>query len=268
MTYELACKEEAEAVYDVVQRTIKTIYPKYYPTEVVEFFCAHHSRDAILKDIAHGDVSVWKVEGKIVAPGCFVENHITRVYVLPEYQRKGYGTQIIKTIEAQICDKYDRAYLDASLPAAALYEKLGFQTIKHERHLLENGVVLAYEVMEKTLCKGDADVVYEGRRFVPKQNSANGEVDAETFFVYHQTGRLLWGEYAGGDILKGFLLGTVQPNGELDFVYQHINRQMQGKTGKCHSVPVILEDGKIELKERWKWTNGDCSEGESLLIEV
>ena len=151
MIYQLARKEEAQAVYDVVQCTIKTIYHRYYPTEVVEFFCAHHSRDAILKDIAHGDVSVWKVDGKIVATGSFVENHITRVYVLPEYQNRGYGTQIIKTIEAQICDKYDRAYLDASLPAAALYERLGFQTIKHERHLLENGVVLAYEVMEKDL---------------------------------------------------------------------------------------------------------------------
>ncbi len=268
MTYELARKEDVQAVYDVVQRTIKTIYPKYYPTEVVEFFCAHHSQDAILKDIEHGDVSVWKVDGKIVGTGCFVKNHITRVYVLPEYQRKGYGTQIIKTIEEQIRDKYDRAYLDASLPAAALYERLGFQTIKHERHLLENGVVLAYEVMEKELCKGSTDIDYDGRTFIPKMNSKNGEVDAQTVFVYHQNGKLLWGEYAGGDIVKGSLLGKVLPDGALDFVYHHMNKDMQVRTGKCHSVPTVLENGKLELKEQWRWTNGDGSEGESLLKEV
>lgn len=64
-----------------------------------------------------------KIDGNIVATGCFVDNHITRVYVLPEYQRKGYGTLIVKNIEAQISEKFDKAYLDASLPAAALYEK-------------------------------------------------------------------------------------------------------------------------------------------------
>ena len=27
------------------------IYPKYYPVEVVDFFCEHHCIDAIAKDI-------------------------------------------------------------------------------------------------------------------------------------------------------------------------------------------------------------------------
>ena len=83
----------------------------------------------------------------------------TIVYVLPEHQKMGYGTFIIKNIEAQIMEKYDKAYLDASLPAAALYEKLGFSTIKHERYPVENGVILAYEVMEKELNKVSTDIV-------------------------------------------------------------------------------------------------------------
>lgn len=51
MIYELAKPEDIQAVYNVVQHTIKTIYPKYYPMEVVDFFCGHHSEDAIEKDI-------------------------------------------------------------------------------------------------------------------------------------------------------------------------------------------------------------------------
>lgn len=149
MIYELATIEDLQAVYDVVQYTIKTIYPKYYPAEVVDFFCALHNRDAILKDIENGYVGVLKVDGKIVATGCFVENHITRVYVLPEYQKKGYGTFIMKNIEARIMENYDKAYLDASLPAATLYEKLGFVTIKQEKYSVENEVVLTYQIMEK-----------------------------------------------------------------------------------------------------------------------
>ena len=171
MIYELAKPEDIQAVYNVVQHTIKTIYPKYYPMEVVDFFSEHHSEDAIEKDIKNGYVSVLKIDGTIVATGCFVDDHITRAYVLPEHQKKGYGTFIMKNIEEQIGEKFDKAYLDALLPAAALYEKLGFVTVMHERYPVENGVILAYEVMEKELNKASTDICYDGRRFIPKMNS-------------------------------------------------------------------------------------------------
>jgi GNAT superfamily N-acetyltransferase len=96
MIYELAKPEDLQAVYNVVQHTVKTIYPKYYPKEVVGFFCEHHSEDAIAKDIKNGYVSALKIDGTIIATGCFVDNHITRVYVLPEHQKKGYDTFIMK----------------------------------------------------------------------------------------------------------------------------------------------------------------------------
>ena len=224
--------------------------------------------EMIAKDIENGYVSVLKIDENIVATGCFVENHITRVYVLPEYQKKGYGTFIMKTIEAQIGEKYDKAYLDASLPAATLYEKLGFLTIKHERYPVENGVILSFEVMEKELHQVSSTINHDGRRFLPKMNSENGEVSELTIFLYHQNGSLLWAEYSGGDILKGSLIGSVSDNGELDFVYHHMNCDMKVKTGKCHSVPTVQENGKIELSEQWEWTSGDFSKGVSLLVEV
>lgn len=168
--YELAKIEDLQNVYNVVQHTIKTIYPKYYPAEVVDFFSEHHSMEAIAKDIENGHVSVLKIDENIVATGSFADNHITRVYVLPEYQKKGYGTFIMKTIESQISEKYDKAYLDASLPAAALYEKLGFSTIKHERYPVENEVILAYEVMEKEFRRStDTSQVSMKKRFSYKK---------------------------------------------------------------------------------------------------
>lgn len=149
MTYELATIQQLYEIYNIVQYTIKNMYPKYYPAEVVDFFCELHSQDAILKDIENGHVRVVKVDGKIIATGCFVGNHITRVYVLPEYQKKGYGTLMIKNMEAEIAKTYEKVYLDASLPAVSLYEKLGFCTVKHEKYAVKNNAVLVYEVMEK-----------------------------------------------------------------------------------------------------------------------
>lgn len=268
MLYKLAKTQELNEIYEVVQHTIKKVYPKYYPKEVVGFFCTLHNKEVIAKDIENGCVGVLKQEGRIVATGCFVGNHIIRVYVLPEYQKKGYGTFIINTIEKEIMGKYDKAYLDASLPAATLYEKLGYVTTKHEKYPVENDVILSYEVMEKELHKVSTDINYDGRKFIPKMNSENGEVNEQTVFTYHQSGDTLWAQYCGGDIRKGYLVGTVLQNGELDFVYHHMSKDMQIKTGKCHSLPTILQNGKIQLSEQWEWTSGDFSKGESLLVEV
>jgi hypothetical protein len=50
--------------------------------------------------------------------------------------------------------------------------------------------------------------------------------------------------------------------------YEHINTNNEIKTGKCNSTPKILKDGRIELSEKWEWTNGEKSKGESKIIEL
>lgn len=66
---------------------------------------------------------------------------------------------------------------------------------------------------------------------------------------------------------RGYMIGKVSANGELDFYYQHINTSEELRVGKCHSVPEVNEEGKIELHEEWQWLNGDCSTGESIVEE-
>ena len=39
-------------------------------------------------------------------------------------------------------------------------------------------------------------------------------------------------------------------------------------TGECHSVPEILPDGRYRLREKWRWTCGDGSSGESVIEEL
>lgn len=48
------------------------------------------------------------------------------------------------------------------------------------------------QIMEKELNKVSTDICYDGRRFIPKMNSENGEVSEQTTFTYHQNGKLLW----------------------------------------------------------------------------
>ncbi len=48
----------ADEIFHVLQTTIKTIFPGYYPQEVVDFFCRHHSKEHILEGIASGNMGV------------------------------------------------------------------------------------------------------------------------------------------------------------------------------------------------------------------
>ena len=108
---------------------------------------------------------------------------------------------------------------------------------------------------------------YEGKLFVPELNTENGEVDDHTLFEDHQEGRILYADYYGGDVIKGHLIGTVFDDNSMDFVYHHLNNQNQLRVGTCHSIPVMLESGKLELHETWQWLNGDGSKGSSILRE-
>lgn len=154
MKYITAAPDMVNEIYDVLHTTIKTVYAKYYPKEVVEFFCQHHSKEHILDGIASGNMGVLVSDNVIAGTGCFDDNHITGLYVLPSFQKQGFGSYIMNCLETEIFKKYDVAVLDASLPAVCLYEHRGYKTVGHGIYELENDVKLVYEIMEKRLRVG------------------------------------------------------------------------------------------------------------------
>lgn len=106
-----------------------------------------------------------------------------------------------------------------------------------------------------------------GRKFKSLHNSSNGEVGDDTIFHYRQEGKLIWAEYQGGQIQKGFLVGQMLGD-QLEFTYQHVNVDFEAMTGKCQSTVSLTVEGKFQLNERWQWTSGDLSEGASILVEL
>ena len=110
-------------------------------------------------------------------------------------------------------------------------------------------------------------ICYAGLIFRPL-NAPNGEVNGETTSRYHQSGNLLTATYSGGGIRAGQMLGTVTPDGSLDFCYQHVTDAGELRSGKCRSVPERLPDGRLRLHETWQWTSGDQSCGASIVEQV
>lgn len=109
---------------------------------------------------------------------------------------------------------------------------------------------------------------FDNKRFASVKNSETGEVSSETVFHYRQKDDLVWAEYSGGEIVFGTLIAKVLENDCLEMRYQHINKKSELMTGKCFSTPETLPDGRIRLYEKWHWTSGDLSKGESVIEEI
>jgi len=111
-------------------------------------------------------------------------------------------------------------------------------------------------------------ISYDNRRFRSVSNSEIGEVSFETVFHYHQSADIVWAEYSGGAVERGSLIALVLDDDSLDMRYQHINVKGELMTGRCHSTPELLPDGRVRLHETWQWTSGDLSSGESVIEEI
>jgi hypothetical protein len=107
---------------------------------------------------------------------------------------------------------------------------------------------------------------YDGRIFRPVSNE-NGEVGADTVFVYRQTGRIVTSTYSGGSVQIGHLLGLVDDEGRIEMSYHQVNTAGELRTGVCRSIPEVLPDGRLRLHEEWRWTSGDGSSGRSVIEE-
>lgn len=143
-----ATEEHLEVVNQIVQITINTVYPRYYPKGAVDSFLSHHNDINIKTDIEKSHVYVLEVSGEIVGTGSIKENIITRLYISPLHQGKGYGRMIMDYLEDAILSEYDEVILGASLPALLMYLKRGYMIVEHITMITESGDYLCYNMMK------------------------------------------------------------------------------------------------------------------------
>ena len=120
-----------------------------------------------------------------------------------------------------------------------------------------------YELFSKH--QSEKSFSLDDRYFIAVKNSESGEVSDQTVFAYHQKDDVIWAEYSGGSIMKGFLIGKTDAKHHLHFTYQHVNTNGELKSGYCDSVPNI-ENGILRFYESWRWSSGE--EGTSVIEEI
>ncbi|MFE5259532.1 hypothetical protein [Streptomyces coelicoflavus] len=92
----------------------------------------------------------------------------------------------------------------------------------------------------------------DGLVLAPVADQAPGQVGTGTRFTYHEQDGAVWAEYAGGDVVRGRLVGTREGD-RLDFRYVQLGTDGSTASGHCVSVVVDLPDGRVRLDETWEW---------------
>lgn len=142
-----------EDVSRITQETIEVIYKKYYPTGAVDFFKNHHNDENIRADINAGIVYLLTVDGKNIGTVTIKKNEICRLFVLPNFQHKGYGKMLLDFAENSISENYSTVVLDASFPAKQIYQLRGYKEIEYHQITTDNGDILCYDMMKKEVYK-------------------------------------------------------------------------------------------------------------------
>ena len=147
-----AVLSDFNTVKKISESTISEIYPHYYPKGAVEFFLSHHSNSNICNDIKLRQVYLcFDTEQNAVGTITIKNNEICRFFVLPLYQKKGYGAEMLDYAEKLISNKFSNIVVVASLPAKNLYLKREYKSIEYNIIPTDDNDFLCYDVMEKQL---------------------------------------------------------------------------------------------------------------------
>ena len=106
----------------------------------------------------------------------------------------------------------------------------------------------------------------DGLVFAPVADQAPGQVGTRTRFTYHEKDGEIWAEYAGGDVVRGRLVGT-RAGDRLDFRYVQLKTDGTTSSGHCVSDVVELPDDRIRLEETWEWES-QAGNGTSIVEQV
>ncbi|RSS62879.1 hypothetical protein [Streptomyces sp. WAC06614] len=98
----------------------------------------------------------------------------------------------------------------------------------------------------------------DGLVFVPVADQAPGQVGRRTRFEYHEEEDRIWAEYRGGDVVRGYLVGTREGD-TVDFRYVQLRTDGTTASGHCTSLVTELPDGRLRLEESWTWESREGS---------
>ena len=105
------------------------------------------------------------------------------------------------------------------------------------------------------------------KKFVTTANK-DGLSSNETIFHYFQNGNTITGNYKGGAIAEGLLLGKRIQDSKIELLYQCLTVEGELKAGESKGTISKTQEGRLKLEFDWNWLNGDLSGVKSEYTEI
>ncbi|OLS23788.1 MAG: hypothetical protein HeimC2_25270 [Candidatus Heimdallarchaeota archaeon LC_2] len=108
---------------------------------------------------------------------------------------------------------------------------------------------------------------FNGKKFrITHIEGPDTEVNEKTIFHFHQENDVIWGEYSGGKVKLGRLIGIITGN-KLKHNYIQINLNNEINSGEGNSTIQQIEESKLQIVEEWEWKS-QTGKGKSVMTEL
>jgi N-acetylglutamate synthase-like GNAT family acetyltransferase len=135
-----------------MQETIATCYATFPPAYRQHWMEDHHSGDQILQEATEGLTLVMECEGRIIGTGNITNDNIQSIIIHPDFQRQGYGTELLQRLEQYARNnRISVVQLSALTPSLLFFKRLGYLTISEHQFKAPNLRQFKYYIMEKRL---------------------------------------------------------------------------------------------------------------------
>jgi len=112
----------------------------------------HHSTDHIATEASKGYTLVIECEGQIIGTGNVLHEQIQSIFVHPEHQRRGWGTELIHRLEEHARKEgVGTLRLSALTPSKQFFEALGYQLMSEHQFQDDNLRQFKYYIMKKSI---------------------------------------------------------------------------------------------------------------------
>ena len=126
--------EDAAETAQMIAKTLIISNSKDYSEEYIERIIVSHSAEIIRERANDGHMYIVCDDSRIIGCGAIAgywgsitESILLTIFVLPEYQGKGVGKQIIQTLEQdEFFLRANRIEIPASITAVEFYKKMGY----------------------------------------------------------------------------------------------------------------------------------------------
>ena len=126
--------EDAAETAALVRKTISISNINDYPKELMDELTASFTSESVIQRSSWTHFYVAEDNGSIIGCGAIgpywgsvTESSLFTIFVLPEYQRRGIGRQIIDALEAdEFFLRAKRVEVPASVTAVRFYQKMGY----------------------------------------------------------------------------------------------------------------------------------------------